>query len=197
MKNSKGRDSRKRGSGQRSQMYEAICDECGQKCEVPFKPTGDKPVYCSNCFTKRQGGGQRRQGGRDFGRGRSRDRDRKMYKAICDKCGKECQVPFQPTPGKPIYCDNCFERPSKGGGAGAPKGDQLASINAKLDKIINALIAAKIIKPEPSSAKATEGKKREVKKEVKAKKTAPKKVVKKKAAAKKSTVSKKSSKKKK
>jgi len=31
-------------------MYEATCAECGNRCEVPFRPTGEKPVYCSNCF---------------------------------------------------------------------------------------------------------------------------------------------------
>jgi len=153
----RGRDSRRddrggRDFGTRSQMHEAICAECGKTCEVPFKPTGDKPVYCSNCFTARQGREPRRPEGRDFSRPRFRDRDRQMFSAICDKCGKECQVPFQPTPGKPIYCDQCFDRGGKatdrgGDRGGAPKGDQLASINAKLDKIMNALIAAKIIKP--------------------------------------------------
>ena len=41
------------------------------------------------------------------GRGRSdygRDRDRQMYSAVCDKCGKDCQVPFKPSGDKPIYC---------------------------------------------------------------------------------------------
>jgi len=33
-------------------MYEATCAECGVKCEVPFKPRGDKPVLCSDCFSK-------------------------------------------------------------------------------------------------------------------------------------------------
>jgi len=33
-------------------MYEVVCDKCGKKCEVPFKPTSDKPVYCSQCFGK-------------------------------------------------------------------------------------------------------------------------------------------------
>lgn len=32
------------------QMHEAICSECGEKCEVPFRPTGEKPVYCNDCF---------------------------------------------------------------------------------------------------------------------------------------------------
>jgi len=31
-------------------MHQATCDQCGKSCEVPFKPTGDKPVYCSICF---------------------------------------------------------------------------------------------------------------------------------------------------
>lgn len=34
------------------QMFEAICADCGQKAEVPFRPTGDKPVYCRECFKK-------------------------------------------------------------------------------------------------------------------------------------------------
>ncbi len=37
------------------QMYPAVCSDCGQECEVPFRPTGDKPVYCSNCFKKMGG----------------------------------------------------------------------------------------------------------------------------------------------
>lgn len=32
------------------QMHHATCSECGQDCEVPFRPTGDRPVFCSNCF---------------------------------------------------------------------------------------------------------------------------------------------------
>ncbi len=34
------------------EMHTAICDKCGKKCEVPFKPRGSKPVYCSDCFRK-------------------------------------------------------------------------------------------------------------------------------------------------
>ncbi|MBU0546900.1 MAG: CxxC-x17-CxxC domain-containing protein [Patescibacteria group bacterium] len=40
---------------ERPQMHEAICSDCGKKCEVPFRPTGDKPVYCSQCFTSHRG----------------------------------------------------------------------------------------------------------------------------------------------
>ena len=50
------RDFRKRDFGDRGrdkQMHKAVCSNCGKDCEVPFKPTGDKPVFCSECFEKR------------------------------------------------------------------------------------------------------------------------------------------------
>ncbi|MDP3791768.1 MAG: hypothetical protein Q8R38_06985 [Candidatus Omnitrophota bacterium] len=38
-------------------LHKAICAECKQECEVPFKPSGERPVYCKDCFSKRKGGG--------------------------------------------------------------------------------------------------------------------------------------------
>jgi len=51
------RDSGRFGRGERRplEMHEVICAKCGKETEVPFKPTGDKPVYCRDCFDK-QGG---------------------------------------------------------------------------------------------------------------------------------------------
>ena len=37
------------------EMHKATCSECGKECEVPFKPSGDKPVYCKECYAKRKG----------------------------------------------------------------------------------------------------------------------------------------------
>lgn len=37
------------------QMHQATCDNCGTSCEVPFKPTGGKPIYCRDCFRKMEG----------------------------------------------------------------------------------------------------------------------------------------------
>ena len=34
--------------------------------------------------------------------------NRKMYKAVCSDCGKECEVPFKPTEGRPVFCRDCF-----------------------------------------------------------------------------------------
>ena len=33
----------------------AICAECKKECEVPFNPSGDRPVYCRECFPRRGG----------------------------------------------------------------------------------------------------------------------------------------------
>ena len=38
-------------------LYEAICADCHKVCEVPFRPSEDRPVYCKECFAKRKGGG--------------------------------------------------------------------------------------------------------------------------------------------
>ena len=32
--------------------YDAVCAACGKEAKVPFKPTEDRPVYCSECFAK-------------------------------------------------------------------------------------------------------------------------------------------------
>lgn len=34
------------------EMHKAICSDCKQDCEVPFKPTEGKPVYCKECYSK-------------------------------------------------------------------------------------------------------------------------------------------------
>ena len=36
-------------------MYDAVCSECGAECKVPFQPSGDRPIYCSDCFAARRG----------------------------------------------------------------------------------------------------------------------------------------------
>ena len=62
----RGRDARRSGGfGSRGprrdakkEMHRAICDKCNKSCEVPFRPTAGKPIYCSECF-KKENDGQR------------------------------------------------------------------------------------------------------------------------------------------
>ncbi|MDD5132969.1 MAG: hypothetical protein PHD81_03455 [Candidatus Nanoarchaeia archaeon] len=94
----------------------------------------------------------RRSEGRSEGRGEGRgfrDRDsrsfergpREMFDVICDKCGKECQVPFKPSSNKPIFCDECFRQKdgSRSRGSSGISPEQFNELNAKLDRIIEIL----------------------------------------------------------
>ena len=54
---------------------------------------------------RRDFGGSR--GGRDFGG------PREMHKATCSECGNECEVPFKPTEGKPVFCRECYRNKRK------------------------------------------------------------------------------------
>ncbi len=36
----------------RREMFPATCARCGQQTQVPFQPRGDRPVYCSDCFSQ-------------------------------------------------------------------------------------------------------------------------------------------------
>jgi CxxC-x17-CxxC domain-containing protein len=47
------RDARKNNGRPQREMSDAICAECGKPCKVPFQPREDRPVYCSDCFSKR------------------------------------------------------------------------------------------------------------------------------------------------
>lgn len=156
-RSNRGGDFRRGGFGGRSSdrgpvtMHHAVCDNCGKDCEVPFRPTSGKPVFCSACFEKKGDSGSRRPEGRNFDR--PKFEDRQMFDVVCDTCGNNCKVPFQPRGDKPIYCSNCFEKKNEGGERitrSAPQynDQQLETVNAKLDKILKLLT--------PNSTETTE-----------------------------------------
>ncbi len=110
---------------------------------------------------RRGGGGGRDFGRRDFGGNRGGrggfgggfDRDaghREMFSAVCSNCGKDCQVPFKPSNGKPVYCSECFEKMNGGRDSRrseskpqVPSFDQnkarFDAMDTKLDRILNIL----------------------------------------------------------
>ena len=64
------------GGGRRErQMFDTTCDNCGKNCQVPFRPTGEKPVYCSSCFEENGGNDRGRNDRRGGGRGGSYGRN--------------------------------------------------------------------------------------------------------------------------
>ncbi|MDD5415918.1 MAG: hypothetical protein PHE48_02840 [Candidatus Daviesbacteria bacterium] len=113
------------------EMHQAVCDNCGKNCEVPFRPTSGKPIFCSSCFEGNRGSDSRP----------TNFEEKRMFEATCDECKNSCKVPFQPSGGKPVYCSNCFGEKK---GAGSKENaqfqpqytEQFEQLNNKLDKIL-------------------------------------------------------------
>lgn len=123
-----GRDSGRRSFGSgggrdfgRREMHHATCAQCGKDCEVPFMPSGDRPVYCSNCFETRRNedGNPRESGGRSFGR--PNFEERRPYSGGSDR-------------GNTRSNDN------------TELTEQIKSLNFKLDKILR-ILEPKITQP--------------------------------------------------
>src|SRR3989344_9234910 len=102
-------------------MHKAVCDECQKSCEVPFRPSGDKPIYCNECFSSKKGGDDRGPR-RDFGG------DRAPRKEFNDR-------PAQALPFKPASA-----------GLSEDMKNQFKEINTKLDRLTSAIEKLTLLK---------------------------------------------------
>jgi CxxC-x17-CxxC domain-containing protein len=120
------------GGGNRgpATMHKAVCDECHKSCEVPFRPSGDKPIYCNECF-----------GGKKEGTNRNDRGDRKDFGNFKPRRDFEDRGP------KPFVNNNS----SSNGGEDIKK--QLSEMNNKLDRLINAM--EKLSTPKVSDVKVS------------------------------------------
>jgi len=104
------------------------CRDCGREftftvSEQEFfnqKGFTNEPGRCPECRAARKaanGGGYSRGG---YSGGGYERREREMFPAVCAQCGRETQVPFQPSGDKPVYCSECYSarRSSSGSGYG-------------------------------------------------------------------------------
>ena len=100
------------GRGDRGpvEMHDAICDNCGKSCQVPFRPTQGKPVYCSSCFENRAGSME--------------SRDSRKFEGEPRFGGEEGRAPQRES--RPS-----FEQPNYSA--------QFETLNSKLDTILNLL----------------------------------------------------------
>ena len=87
-------DRGRQGNDPRERTFtRVICSDCNKECEIPFKPSGDRPVYCKECFSKRRTGSpfnasrDNRPEERDFPRGRRFDKRqaKKRQKPVTEK----------------------------------------------------------------------------------------------------------------
>ncbi len=115
MKFSGGGRERQGGDGQR-QLYKAVCASCGKSCEVPFRPSGDRPVYCKDCFRARSEGG---------GLPAPQDASR--------QAGGAPRQGGAPSPSSSRSPMQMYAGGQKGGGSLA---GELMAINGKLDRLL-------------------------------------------------------------
>jgi len=86
------------------------CAECGADFSFTaeeqefFQTKGytNEPKRCPSCRQARKA--------ERYGRGNSYGPPREMFAAICAECGKETEVPFEPTNGRPVYCSDCYNK---------------------------------------------------------------------------------------
>lgn len=96
------------------------CRDCGEEFvftageQAFYRERGfqHEPTRCRRCRdTKKTSGGGMGGGGSSMGGG-----PREFHDAVCSSCGQATQVPFRPTPGKPVYCRDCFQASKSGRG---------------------------------------------------------------------------------
>jgi CxxC-x17-CxxC domain-containing protein len=98
-----------------------VCRDCGREFtftsgERAFyaeKGFQHEPTRCKNCRAVRKGGAG--PASSESGAGRM------LYPVTCSECGKETQVPFRPTAGKPVYCRDCFQKRGSRTPGGPPR----------------------------------------------------------------------------
>ncbi len=107
-----------RDAGRPTTMHKAVCSQCGKDCQLPFRPNGNRAVFCSTCFEDQKHdnseGSERKSFSKpSFKSDRPRFEDKKVFEAVCGNCGDNCLVPFRPFPGKPVFCKKCFSKDDK------------------------------------------------------------------------------------
>ena len=101
---------------ERPMMHSATCSACDRRCEVPFRPNGKKPIFCTDCFRKEQGAG----GGNDRGGDR--------YEKPAYRSSERSERPDR------------TERAERSAPANDDVARQLRMLNEKMDAVLQALL---------------------------------------------------------
>ncbi len=83
-----------------------VCRDCGQ--EFVFS-AGEQEFFQEKGFTNEPGRCPECRAARRSQRG-GYGRPRRMYPVVCDECGVDTEVPFEPRGDRPVYCRECFEK---------------------------------------------------------------------------------------
>jgi CxxC-x17-CxxC domain-containing protein len=167
----------------RPQMHPATCAKCNTSCEVPFKPNGRKPIYCSDCFVRDDEGGDRDRG-RDNDRSRGSDRPRRDDRSrgqrpAPDSGGKEVEKHLKTMV---VKMDHMIKLLTELTGAISEVEDELYADDFDEDEIEVEVQKEEVKKLEKAEKKAKKEVKPKKEKKPAVKKPAPKKPAKKKPA---------------
>ena len=67
----------------------------------------NEPKRCPTCRQARK----QQQGNIGYtNSGYTQSSPRQMYPVVCAQCGKNTEVPFAPTSGRPVYCRDCYNK---------------------------------------------------------------------------------------
>jgi CxxC-x17-CxxC domain-containing protein len=101
------------------------CRDCGEEFvftageQAFYKERGfqHEPTRCRRCRDAKKGMTAGAGGGNQPTRSTvPTGGSRELFDAVCSSCGVTTQVPFRPTPGKPVYCRDCFQSVRAGRG---------------------------------------------------------------------------------
>ena len=94
------------------------CSDCGNEFTFSveeqefFQSKGytNEPKRCTECRNARKanrfGNSGNSYGNSSYGN----SSPRQMFPVVCSDCGKETEVPFEPSQGRPVYCRDCFSK---------------------------------------------------------------------------------------
>lgn len=81
------------------------CKDCGSSFTFTV---GEQEFYKSRGLQNEPGRCPECRAAKRQSRYRGYGQPRTMHKAVCAKCGAECEVPFEPKDDRPIYCSACY-----------------------------------------------------------------------------------------
>jgi len=90
------------------------CFDCGNAFtfsaeeQEQFQSRGytNEPKRCPECRQARKSRQNRNSGNSNYGY----TPRRQLFPAVCADCGKETEVPFEPSQGRPVYCSDCYRK---------------------------------------------------------------------------------------
>jgi CxxC-x17-CxxC domain-containing protein len=127
-KKSWGGDRDSRDSGGQGGMHKAQCADCGKDCEVPFRPYAGRPVFCSDCFSKKE----------ETYPGQAAKRDARDSRDSRDRSSSSAKPSFAPA------ADNTEVT------------KQLEGVNQRLDRVIRAIETLTRLQVAQASSAATD-----------------------------------------